>query len=248
MTAITFPAVGQKNRLVDRIVDEIQGQIITGNLPPGTKLPPERDLADQLRVSRTVLREATHALVAKGLLETRHGAGTIVRSMSVDRVTESLNWILQSQRLTLDHIHQVRSILEVEIASLAAQRATPAEIEMLSGMLALMESAVDYPEELARVDTEFHQRLADLSGNPLFSVLLESFRGLMSEVRLVVQNHPSLPQTVISDHRRIMDCIARHAPDEARQAMQIHLDHARAIQEEALLQRDAPPVLLPDEQ
>ncbi|MCC6957713.1 MAG: FadR family transcriptional regulator [Anaerolineales bacterium] len=229
-----FPAIGQKSRLVDRVVEEIQEQILTGRLAPGTRLPPERDLAAQLCVSRTVLREATRVLAARGLLETLHGAGTTVRPMNLDRITESFKLILQSQGITLDDIHQVRSILEVEIAGLAAQSASEADLAALTDLARQMEEAENQPEVLARVDTGFHQLLASLSGNPLLAVLLESFSNLMSEVRLVVQNHPALRETVLPDHRRIIACIARHDPEGARAAMQVHLDHARAIQEEAL--------------
>ncbi len=231
---VVFPAIGQKNRLVDRVVEEIQEQILSGRLAPGTRLPPERDLAARLCVSRTVLREATHVLAARGLLQTLHGAGTTVRPMNLDKITESLKLILQSHGITLDDIHQARSILEVEIAGLTARSATEADLAALTNPIHQMELSKNQPEALARVDTEFHQLLASLSGNPLLAVLLQSFSNLMSEVRLVVQNHPALRETVLPDHRRIIACIARHDPEGARAAMQVHLDHARAIQEEAL--------------
>jgi GntR family transcriptional repressor for pyruvate dehydrogenase complex len=233
-----FRMIGTKDRLVDRVVNEIQRLIVEGQLEPGMKLPPERDFAEQLGVSRTVIREAVHILVTKGLLETRHGVGTVVRRVTNDQVIASLNILLQAQGISLENLHDVRSILEVEIAGLAAQQATDEDILTLNALIARMEAARNAPETFVAGDADFHQALARMSHNPLLGVLLDSIRDLMQEVRLLVHRHPHLYQIVMPDHRCLMERVIAKDPEGARQAMREHLEHARQIQEEVLAQQD----------
>ena len=121
---VVFRAVNSPERLVHKVVDQIEKLIAAGVLVPSMRLPSEREFGEQLGVSRTVVREAVHILVTKGLLESRQGIGTIVREVTQDQVTETFSWYLQSTKATAEHLHEVRSILEVEIARLAASQAS----------------------------------------------------------------------------------------------------------------------------
>jgi GntR family transcriptional repressor for pyruvate dehydrogenase complex len=237
-----FRNVGTQGGLVDRVVNEIQSVIVSGQIEPGTKLPPERELADELGVSRTVVREAVRILVAKGLLETRPGVGTIVRQVTSDQIVETLSLLIQSQErdIIVEHLHQVRHMLEVEIAGLAAQQATEEDIAELKQILAKMDLAKDAPAAFAARDAEFHQGLARTTHNPLLIILLDSIRDLMQEIRLMVTRHPGLREQVMPDHHKIMERVAAKDPKGARQAMEEHLEHARRFQEE-LLRADEKP-------
>jgi len=228
-----FRTIGSKDRLVDRVVNEIQRFILAGDLAPGSRLPPEREFAEQLGVRRTVLREAVRALVYKGYLETKQGIGTIVRRPSRELIAEPLGVLLQSKGLTIDHLHHVRSILEVEIVGLAALQATEQDLRSLQETVNGMVTA-NSPEEFADLDADFHKTLAQTSHNPLLVVLLDSIRDVMQEVRLRVTSHPYLRQTVIPDHAHILERVAARDVEGARQAMVAHLEHARRIQEELL--------------
>jgi GntR family transcriptional repressor for pyruvate dehydrogenase complex len=232
-----FRSVGTKSGLVDRVVHEIQSVIVGGRLEPGVKLPAERELADELGVSRTVIREAVRILVAKGLLETRPGIGTIVRQVTRDQLLEPLSLLLRTHEdpISVDHLHQVRRILEVEIVALAALQATEEDIAELKQVLAKMEAARDIPEEFAAGDADFHQGLARTTHNPLLIILLDSIRDLMQEVRLMVTRHPGLHEQVMPDHYRILERVAAQDPEGARRAMEVHLEHALRIQEELLI-------------
>ena len=231
-----FRNVGVQGGLVDRVVNEIQRVIVSGELELGMKLLPERDLADQLGVSRTVVREAVRILVAKGLLETKPGVGTIVRQVTTEQIVEPLSLLLQTQKVgvSIEHLHQVRRMLEVEIAGLAAIQATEEDITELSELLTEMESVTDIPESFAARDADFHQGLARTTYNPLLIILLDSIRDLMQEVRLMVTRHPDLTKRVMPDHRRILERVAARDPEGARQAMEDHLEHARRFQQELL--------------
>jgi GntR family transcriptional repressor for pyruvate dehydrogenase complex len=231
-----FRNVGVQGGLVDRVVNEIQRVIVSGQLEPGMKLLPERELADELGVSRTVIREAVRILVAKGLLETKPGVGTIVRQVTSDQIVEPLSLLLRTQEegVSIEHLHQVRHMLEVEIAGLAALQATEDDIAELTGILDNMEAVLDIPEAFVTIDADFHRGLARTTHNPLLIILLDSIRDLMQEVRLLVTRHPDLRKKVMPDHRKILERVAANDPEGARQAMEVHLDHARRFQEELL--------------
>jgi DNA-binding FadR family transcriptional regulator len=235
-----FRTVGAKDSLVDRVVNEIQHQIMIGQFTPGMMLPSERELCEQLGVSRTALREAVHMLVSRGLLETRPGVGTIVKAVTSDHVRQPLAMILtQSGSINLDHLNQVRQILEVEIIQLAAKEATDEEIKLLKSLYQRMEEAAGRPCEYSILDGDFHRALAQITHNPFLEILLDAIRDAMQSVRILVFNHPGLIATVNEDHRKMVEFIENHDTRSAGKAMRAHLEHARKIQAEAL---DAQPV------
>jgi GntR family transcriptional repressor for pyruvate dehydrogenase complex len=226
-----FRTIGTKERLVDRVVEEIQHLIIDHKLEPGMKLPPERDFAEQIGVSRTVIREAVKILVTKGMLQVRHGVGTVVNKIGGDQISEPLTMLFKTKGITLANLHQVRTILEVEIAGVAAENATPQEVKHLEENLAELEKNMNDPEAFAAGDTAFHHTIAEFSHNPLLVMLLDSIGGLMHEVRTNISRYPAIFKTVLPDHREILKSIQTKDTKRARQAMRHHLENARKIQQ-----------------
>lgn len=236
---VLFQTVGVKAKLVDQVVARLQSLIIDGQLEPGMRLPPERELADRIGVSRTVLREAVRILVTKGLLETRHGVGTLVRQVNSDQFMEPLNWLMQTSDLSIEQMHQVRLILEVGIVRLAAQKVEPEDLAELQRLLADMELAANDREHFAMLDDAFHSALAHATHNPLLVVLAESIGTIMHEVRTQVHGAAVLPVSVLAaavlpDHRRILAALAAHDAGAAAAAMQAHLGNALRFQQEYL--------------
>jgi DNA-binding FadR family transcriptional regulator len=231
-----FKNVGTNDRLVDRIANEIQSVIATRQLSPGTKLPPERELCEQMGVSRTALREAVRMLVSRGLLEIRPGSGTTVRKITSDQISEPLAMLIRThdETITPDHMHDVRSILEVAIVKMAAENATETDIAELKAIIEQMEKPRIRPADFAEKDAELHRRIAGASHNALLVVLLDSIRDVMQGIRSRVHRYSSLAQIVNPDHRRIVERIAARDPEGAAAAMHDHLEHARAVQEEVL--------------
>jgi GntR family transcriptional repressor for pyruvate dehydrogenase complex len=219
-----------KQRLVDRVVADIQDLIIQGKLAVGTKLPPERELAELFGVSRTVIREAVRILVTKGLLESKHGIGTMVRQVTRDQLVEPLGWLLQRNGATLDDLHEVRTILEVEIAGEAAKRATNEDIARLEQVLEHALTVRTNPAAFAASDAEFHQLLAGILHNSMLAVLLDSIRTLMAEIRLKVSRYSEFDTVVLADHAAILAAIRVRNAVDARKAMHNHLVHAREFQ------------------
>jgi GntR family transcriptional repressor for pyruvate dehydrogenase complex len=236
---IIFRTIGNKERLVDRVVEEVKKLVINRKLLPGMMLPPERELADQIGVSRTVVREAVQVLTAMGLVESRQGIGTIIRQANGDQLSEQLNLMLQTKGFTLDNLHHVRSILEVEIADLAARQAAEEEISELNEIVERMEAQVGDPIAYAESDAEFHRCLAKISHNPLLVLLLDSISDILREVRLSVSKHPDIFLKALPDHRQILERVQERDSEGGRQAMRLHLEHAREIQDQVVQQKSS---------
>jgi GntR family transcriptional repressor for pyruvate dehydrogenase complex len=225
-----FRAVGSKERLVDRVVNEVERLIIEGELEPETRLPPERELAEQLGVSRTVVREAVHILVTKGLLETKPGVGTVVRQVTREQVVGPLDLYLRTQtagEVSFTDLHQVRSILEVEIAGIAALQATKADIENLTQIATSMEAAQDDPTRLAARDADFHSALAKTTHNPLLIVLVDSIRDLLQEYVALVTPYLDPRQDNLRLHFNLLERVRARDAAGAREAMRENLDQMR---------------------
>jgi alcohol dehydrogenase len=231
-----FPTIGSSERLTDRVAAEIQKLISQQHLVPGMKLPSERELGEQFGVSRTVVREAVRMLVSKGMLETRRGKGTQVCRMTSDQISGPLSMLMatETDRFSIEHIHQVRSILEVAAVRLAARQATGDDLAELQRLVESMGQVDAHGEVFAARDADFHIVLARTTHNPLMVVLLEAIRDVMRDIRRSVRVYKDLGAIVIADHRKIVDCIAARDEDGAAQAMLQHLEHARRIQQQLL--------------
>jgi GntR family transcriptional repressor for pyruvate dehydrogenase complex len=236
-----FKVIGRKDGLVDRVVQAIEEQVLGGRLAVGTRLPPEREFSGQLGVSRPVVREAVRILTTRGLLETRHGIGTTVRAISRADVVKPLTLFLRSrgQEVSIGHLHQVRSILEVENAGLAAQQGTAEDVQDLTRICAEMEAAAHDPAQFAVKDSEFHRRLSQTTHNPLMILLLDSIHDMMAEVRALVGNERGLFERVMPTHIRVVETVAAHDTMGAREAMRGHLEIALEIQTELIERRKA---------
>lgn len=220
-----FRSVGTKQGLVDRVVHEIERMILSGELVLDTALPGERELADQLNVSRSVVREAVRTLVTKGLLETKQGVGTRVRQLTADQVTGPLGLLLRTQSggaVPYDNLRQVRSVLEVEIAGLAAEQATDEQVARLRAAYQEMCDAAGEPEILASRDHEFHRELATMTQNPLFVILLDSIRELLHDYISRVVRFLDPDTEVLPPHLSIVNSVEARDPEAARQAMLEH--------------------------
>jgi len=126
-----FPQVARERRLSDKVADMMLETILAGRFKVGDRLPSERALGEQFGVSRTVVREAVRALVAKGVIEVRSGSGLRVVAVNADAVHESMNLYLRGGRLEFEKVHEVRALLEVHLAGLAAERASDDDIALL---------------------------------------------------------------------------------------------------------------------
>ena len=239
-----FKTVQREPTLSNRVADQLETLIVHSQLRPGDRLPPERELAQQFGVSRTVIREAVRALSAKGLLEVRSGSGTIVRSPTAETVAQSMNLFLRAGQANLDYgkIHEVRYLLEVEIAGLAAERRTTEDMAKMEKILHEAAENLDHEnrDHFAKTDIAFHAALAQATHNELFSLILDSMADIMLEIRLSGFDVPGTPARALTHHQAILEQVQAGKPDEARQAMREHMIESVEIQRQALALKTEP--------
>jgi len=231
-----FAPVYREATLANRVTKEIEKLIIDGRIEMGRRLPSERDLADQFGVSRTVVREAVRGLVAKGLLEVRPGSGTIVRSPTARAVTQSLTLFLRAGQSDLDYtkVHEIRRVLEIEIAGLAAERASADDLAKLAATLDEMEANRTDRDLFSKSDGAFHAVLAAATHNELFPLLLDSVVDIMVRVRQLGFDVPGSSDHTLRYHRAIFEQVRSGDAEGARQAMREHLDDSEDVMRHAL--------------
>lgn len=209
--------------LVD-VIDSIASDIVTGRFATGAALPGERALASSLGVSRPLVREALANLAGRGLVEISPGRGTFVKSVTGFGRLDSIDLMRYS---TARQVVEARVILESQAARLAAERATPAQIELMTAALDRMDSSRD-PVERGRLDLAFHLTIARASHNPVIEAMLRSIAPLM--VQLMMRSIGDGTTASLSHplHYECLNAIRDRNPEEAEKAMIKHLRVADA--------------------
>jgi DNA-binding FadR family transcriptional regulator len=221
-SAPAFAPIARTERLADRVAAALIESITSGQLQPGDKLPPERDLCERFGVSRPVLREAVRSLIAKGLLEDSPRRGHVVSALGREAVTESLSLYLRGQRLDVGKLLEVRTVLEVENAGRAAERATAEQLADLRAAADAMHVGMS-AEDAAIADTGFHRTIATATGNEFFGVMLDSIRDVLITAQLPTLAEPAIVRGAIRHHLTILERIEDGDPEGARTAMRAHL-------------------------
>lgn len=221
-----------RNRISVQVADQLKALIASQHLKPGDRLPAERELAEQLGISRTVLREAIKFLEQQGLLLVQVGRGTFVAQVEPEDVStafaESLNIMMQQiiEKGHFEYFYEIRRMIETEVARIAALRATKEDIAQIEKHLTQMQ---DYHqsdiEKFTEADTEYHQALAQATQNPLFLTLLMSITKLLRQIQFKASGTPGGPEDAIAYHTRILEAVRAQDPDASQQAMAEHLEN-----------------------
>jgi GntR family transcriptional repressor for pyruvate dehydrogenase complex len=217
-----------KNSLSEKIAAQVLSLIKDRQLKGGEKLPPERELAAMLQVSRASLREAFRALAAIGAIESRQGDGTYVTTNDPELVTEQLDYVVSLNDSTFTNLFEARRVLDIGIVTYAAQRITQEEIKALEAYM----HEVHYRDYAAFLlaDLEFHELIARSARNPIFvSPYLASIRRLGRVSRITSNPMVGLPEQSFIDHQAIFEALKAHNPEAARIAMTEHLDHIETM-------------------
>lgn len=216
------------SRLYEQIVRQIEQSIVKGDLKPGDQLPAERELAQRCGVSRTAVREAVKALREKGLVEAYSGRGTFITDGTQQAVRQSLDLMVKiGQPEGSTHLAEVRSILEPEIAALAALRIQEPELSTMREAVVIMDGAFKNPDIYIEADLDFHLALAEGASNPLILSLIDSIVALLRQQRLRIFRVPGGPERGQGHHKRILAAVEHRDPEKARAAMRAHLSQIR---------------------
>lgn len=210
--------------LVDEVCRRLSDQVLSYREAGKEWLPPERQLAADLGVSRTVVREATQRLQLQGLLEVQHGVGIRVVDNLHQPLSTSLELLIPEEAIRLRQSIEARRVLEPELARLAAERIKPDEILTLEETQRRLEQARQ-TEDAIEADLEFHRVLARAAGNQVFVLLLESLADLGRLSRQATILTVGKGQA-LAHHAQILDAVARRQPAVAAEAMRYHLHQA----------------------
>ena len=217
-------------RVSAEIAERIQKAITKGELRPGEKLPSERDLAKQMKVSRVSVREAYRSLAEVGLLETKRGAegGAFITDLDHRPVTRSLSLMLRLGGTSLQELTEARVLLEPVVARLAAQRADRAGIERLDELVRKQEAAIKGQGDLRRYDLQFHRLVADCTQNLPLITVMNALADLALEAISHIDIGRDVNEHVLTYHARIADAIRRGDGELAHTIMLGHVQDVQA--------------------
>ena len=214
----------RRSPLVELAVSQLREQVMSGQWPVGGRLPAETELAQRLEVGRSTVREAVRALVHAGLLETRQGSGTYVRSL-----TPGAGWEPRLRRAAVLDAYEVREALEVQAARLAASRRTEADIAALRGCLAERTRARGSDAQFVEADLAFHRAVVAAAHNPLLAEMFGSFAAVLREALIAIRSDQAVQGPgADAAHERLAAAIEAGDAAGAAQATHDHLDPTAA--------------------
>lgn len=213
-----------------QVVDHIRSLMEKGTLQPGDQIPPEREFAASLKISRASLRTGINYLAAMGVLKVRHGVGTFVANgpPEFDKASLSLMGVLHGFQSW--QMFEARLILESSLAELAAERSNEEHHAALSEEVAEMFASLDNPTEYLIHDVLFHRIISQASGNPILAALMETITSALYDDRRKTVEHSRDLRESAEIHRELYRAIRSRNPAEARRLMEHHLRMAQTAQ------------------
>ena len=212
---------------VEQALAALHEYIVDGELEPGTLLPSESEMVEQIGVSKFVMREALRVAQSQGLVEISQGRRTRVADISIKPAAGLMNLALKRSNDLLLELTEARRSLEISMVQLAARRRTEDQVAALEETVAMMESCRDDLLWCVEKDIEFHEIMAQATGNRVFEMIHESIAELLSESRRETMLRSGIDKPV-AEHRRILEAIREKDPEGAVAAMSAHLDTAES--------------------
>ena len=239
----------QTARALDSVVQQVEAKVVSGELAPGDRLPPERQLQEMFGISRNTLREALRALEQKGLVEIRpgHKGGAFIRPLGTDPMADHLAMFVRSFQVTLAHMAEFRQDIEGLLARRAAERADAGQIVRLEDLIRaaahLAAEGLTAWDRFMAVDRQIHLAVAEAAGNPLHSLFLETVHDNVHRHNIgrYLNRSQDYMAGCLDDLTRLVAAIARGDGPAAQQIAAAHVARAYAdMQRRAAPRQDAP--------
>jgi GntR family transcriptional repressor for pyruvate dehydrogenase complex len=216
-----------REALPDQIAARVISLIGERHLKPGDRLPPERELAQAMGVSRSSLREALRALSLLGVTEMRHGDGTYLTALDPDALMRPFGLVLALSDGQLQELFEARRVIEPGLAALAAARADDETLEALRLCVGESAATVEDEDAFMRADLELHSLIARAASNSILWHVIGSISGMGIASRRRTNPLPGLREQSAEDHREIVDAIEARDPAAAAAAMLRHLENVQ---------------------
>ncbi|MEZ5687370.1 MAG: GntR family transcriptional regulator [Caenibius sp.] len=218
-------------RSFETVRNHVLRQIRLGNLDPGDKLPPERDLGVQLGVGRPVVREALRSLEMAGVIKILRGShgGAFVRESSSEGIRDSIEAMLVVGRISLDDLLEMRSIFVAQSAYLGAERGTVEDFARIEASISRLENAVAEGDQLPGVlpAGDFYRAVAGASHNPMLVLIMDALLGLVAQMLSALGDWPRIDS--VTPRRRVLQAMREGHADRAARLLHEHAEHSRSI-------------------
>jgi GntR family transcriptional repressor for pyruvate dehydrogenase complex len=224
----------EKNvKISQKIVEQVKRIIFEGGLQPGDRLPTEKELAEQLQVSRPTLREALTVLEAIGLIEVRPREGSIVKSLVPQSIQDPIQDMIDVDPMKVLDLFEVRKKIDSEGAAMAAERATEAELKRIQGYALTLEDRVEEMKSILELEPgKLYQKtffaIADATHNSVYAHFMKSIwtllEGAIPYSRRKLHDVPNISERLLKQYREIVDAVIQRKPAQARKAVIRHVD------------------------
>jgi GntR family transcriptional repressor for pyruvate dehydrogenase complex len=213
----------KRRRLYEEIVQQFHSLIRQGTLKHGDRLPSERELSEQFKVSRSSVREAIRSLELQGLVVSKRGSGTFINTENLESVLDLVAANLNTGAAVLQDVFEMRHLMEPHIAALAAQRATDDEVTAMRQILEEQQRQIDSGETGVESDTAFHFALASATHNSALIKVVSAIEDILQMSRDRSLQEPGRPQRSLASHCQILQMVEMGDVIGAQQAMDHHL-------------------------
>lgn len=224
----------KQKKIYEEVAEILYEKIRAGVLKPGDRLDSVEQLAGQLQVSRSAIREALSALKAMGLIEIKQGSGTFVKSVQSNQLDFPLSTAILTNKKDVSHLLEVRKIIEVGAAASAAIHRTEKDIHVMMQILDEMKQVQGDGELGEKVDFQFHAAISAASQNPLLATILDQVSGLMLETmketrRIWLYSKKTTSEKLYDEHMQIFLAIKQQNEELAKYAMASHLSNVEKV-------------------
>jgi len=222
-----------RRKLSDEVFDRLERMITSGELKPGDEMPSERVLMERFGVGRPAIREAMQSLAGMGLVNISHGERAKVLKLTAKSIFQQVDLtakIMLSQSAdSLENLKSARIFFERGMAREAAQRATEADIAELKRIIERQRESLGNAEDFISADMQFHTRIAQISGNPIFAAVSEAMLAWLREYHTEMLIWTGKEKFTLVEHEEIVERLAAHDADGAESAVLKHLERSRAL-------------------
>ncbi|HKX32721.1 MAG TPA: FadR/GntR family transcriptional regulator [Blastocatellia bacterium] len=213
--------------ITELVVERIKELLTRGELKAGSRLPPERELAQMLNISRPSLRTALKALSVMGVIHAKPGAGTYIAESLPAVFAEPMQFMTLINNTSVNELFEARRIVEAGLVELAAERASEEDIRSLAKELEAMRTTIDDPESFLKHDVQFHQVMAHAANNKLMTCVMDTITQLLFHIRRQTVAHASNLDEALEWHQKILDAVRKRDPKRAKEMLSRHLQAAQ---------------------
>lgn len=215
-----------RSGITELVVQRIKELLTKGELKAGSRLPPERELAERFHISRPSLRTALKALSVMGIIRAKPGSGTYIAESLPEIFTAPMQFLTLINQTSAEELFEARQIIETGLAGLAAERATADDLRRLAEEIEGMRRSMDDPDIFFSHDIRFHKAMADAANNPLMSRVMDTIADLLYQFRRESASHRGHFEGAIRGHERILQAISLRDPVAAKEMLSRHLRDA----------------------